>query len=135
MKVLQRHDRKALRQFFWTLGAAIVLMFYLVLPWLFDGPRSSIVLYIAAAIAASGTLLPSALYPLYRAWMVLARALGWINSRVLLGFAFFAMVWPIGWVARRLGKLGYRARPPSNRETYRTTRERTPTREDLERPF
>ena len=135
MKMLQRSDRRELRQFFWILGTAIALMFYLVLPWLFDAARSPVVLYVSAAVAGAGSILPSTLYPLYRAWMVLARALGWINSRVLLGLAFYLMVWPVGWLARRLGKLGYRARPPRDRASYRSIRERAPTREDLERPF
>jgi len=47
-----------------------------------------------------------------RVWMRLARALGWINSRVLLSILFFAVITPYGALQRLLGRdrLGQRGR-------------------------
>lgn len=135
MKTIARTNTAELRKFFLILGAAIAFMFFLVLPWLFGGSRSTSVLYVAGAIAMAGVAAPTWMYPVYQGWMLLARALGWVNSRLLLGFAFYVMVLPIGIVARRLGKLGYKERPDTPPDTYRVKRERPIERTDLERPF
>ena len=135
MKTIERTNSSELRKFYLLLGAAIAVMFFGVLPWLFGAPRAPMVLYVAGAIAIAGTAMPSAMYPIYQLWMQIARVLGWINSRLLLGFAFYVMVLPIGIIARRLGKLGYKERPAEAPESYRVIRERPLTRDDLENPF
>lgn len=135
MKMIERTNTTELRKFYLLLAAAIVVMFFGVLPWLFGAARSPMVLYVAGAIAIAGSALPAMMYPIYQLWMQIARVLGWINSRLLLGFAFYVMVLPIGIIARRLGKLGYKERPAKSPDSYRVTRERPLTRDDLENPF
>ena len=135
MKMIERTNATELRKFYLLLAAAIAVMFFGVLPWLFGAARSPMVLYVAGAIAIAGTAVPAMMYPIYLLWMQIARVLGWINSRLLLGFAFYVMVLPIGIVARRLGKLGYREQPATRPESYRIERDQPLSREDLERPF
>lgn len=52
-----------------------------------------------------------------RLWMKFARALGWVNSRILLSIFFFVIITPYGAVQRLLGRdrLGrrWRAAPPA----------------------
>ena len=134
-KRIDRNDSRALRQFYWLLAGAIAVMFFGVLPWLFGLPRSSWPLYIAGALAFGGSAFPRALYPLYAGWMRLAAVLGWINSRLLLGIAFYLVVLPIGFVARRLGKLQYDDRLDDHAQSYRVTRDEPPAPSDMERPF
>ncbi|MDQ3665012.1 MAG: SxtJ family membrane protein [Acidobacteriota bacterium] len=44
----------------------------------------------------------SLVYP-NRAWMLLAEALGYVSTRIILGLVFFFLVTPIGVVKRLLG--------------------------------
>lgn len=52
-----------------------------------------------------------------RIWMKFARALGWVNSRILLSIFFFVIITPYGLFQRLLGRdrLGrrWRATPPA----------------------
>jgi Saxitoxin biosynthesis operon protein SxtJ len=52
----------------------------------------------------AGLLLPARLGPLYRVWMALAFALGWVSARVILLFLFVFVLTPIGVAARLAGK-------------------------------
>ena len=51
-----------------------------------------------------------------RVWMRLARALGWVNSRILLSIFFFLIITPYGAIQRMVGRdrLGrrWRSAPP-----------------------
>jgi hypothetical protein len=37
----------------------------------------------------------------YRAWMALGAALGWVNTRIVLGLIFFGLITPMGFVLRK----------------------------------
>jgi hypothetical protein len=45
---------------------------------------------------------PQAALAVRRAWMALAGAIGWVNSRILLGILFFVVITPIA-LGRRFG--------------------------------
>jgi len=53
--------------------------------------------------AAAALAVPTLLLPLCRAWMGLAWALGWLNTRLLLTLVFFLMITPIGLLMRVFG--------------------------------
>jgi hypothetical protein len=44
------------------------------------------------------------LRPIYIGWMKFAFALGWLNTRILLGLFFYLIITPTGLVMRLLGK-------------------------------
>ncbi len=46
---------------------------------------------LAAALILFGAALPEALQGPFKAWMVLAHILGWINTRLILGVLFYTM--------------------------------------------
>jgi hypothetical protein len=78
-------------------------------------------------IIAGALLLPAAIYPHslvwpYKGWMALGHVMGWINTRIILGLVFFAIVTPIGIVRRLLGKdpMGRQLRP--DLDSYRIER-------------
>ncbi|MGI8783349.1 MAG: SxtJ family membrane protein [Acidobacteriota bacterium] len=84
------------------------------------------------ALAIAGLLAPMVLGPLYRVWMGLAQVLGWINTRIVLGLVYFALITPTAMVLRLLGK------DPLNRcydKTAKTYRVPAAARSDLRRPF
>ena len=57
----------------------------------------------AGAFALAGLAWPRVLSPLNAVWMKIGHALGWINTRLILGLVFFLLVTPTGFVARLLG--------------------------------
>ncbi len=64
----------------------------------------------AWAAAAAGFFWTTAFFgypvlkPLYSGWMAFAFALGWVNTRLLLGLFYYLVVTPIGVVLRLTGK-------------------------------
>ena len=55
---------------------------------------------LAVALILPALVAPRALAPAHRAWMALGHALGWINTRVVLGLIFFGLITPMGLVLR-----------------------------------
>jgi hypothetical protein len=88
-----------------------------------------------ATLLVVGLLLPAAARVFHRAWMRLASALGYVNSRVLLTLMYYLVLTPYGFVMRLAGRdpLKRRGKPG---ESYwiprKTTRQ---TREQFERLF
>lgn len=58
----------------------------------------------AVFFAASGLFMEPLLAPIQRTWMVFARALGWVNTGILLGLFFFLVLTPVGLILRLFGK-------------------------------
>ena len=73
--------------------------------WCKGSPHAAAGLCGAGALfLALGLAAPGALGPIYRPWMKLAAALGWVNTRVLLGLMFFLAFTPIALARRVLGR-------------------------------
>ena len=125
---------RELRQFGLIMGGMIVLMAGLVLPWLWSEhwwrwPFPTAGLFWLAAFT-----LPAALGPIYYAWMKLALVLAWINSRVILGVAFFLILLPIGAIFKLIGRDPMARRFEAGAQSYRTPkRARDP--EHYRKPF
>jgi hypothetical protein len=51
-----------------------------------------------------GIVIPWSLKQVYKAWMLIGHALGWINTRILLGVIFYGLITPMGLFLRLLGK-------------------------------
>jgi hypothetical protein len=82
-------------------------------------------------VLAAVLMLPAAVYPKslfwpYKGWMMLGHILGWVNTRVILGAVFYAVVTPIGLIRRWLGKdpMGRHLRP--DLDSYRIVRKPRP---------
>ncbi len=58
------------------------------------------------------------LKPIYVGWMSFAFALGWINTRIILGLVFFLIFTPAGLVIRMLGKDPLRLRFDRQARSY-----------------
>ncbi|MBI2604800.1 MAG: hypothetical protein HYW49_01845, partial [Deltaproteobacteria bacterium] len=83
-------------------------------------------------LIAAAILAPARLATLYRVWMRVGEALGWINSRLILGILFFIVVVPIGFLKKLLG--GNRARAVSGAGSFRqVSHPKDP--KTMERPF
>jgi len=55
---------------------------------------------IALAIGAISIFVPPAARAIEWAWLKIALALGWVNSRILLSIIYFLFLMPIAWISR-----------------------------------
>ncbi len=127
-------DRKTLISFGLVTGGLVAALFGLLFPWLWGRRFPAWPWAVAAVLSASALGAPALLAPVYRAWMAVGSALGWVNTRVLLGAVFFLVVTPIGAVMRLTGRDPLRRAFEPRGATYRIPSARAP-RENMEAPF
>jgi hypothetical protein len=116
----------------------VAAVFLAIAGWNVYRQRTNIAYPAGAAgfiLAFLGLAVPAGARAFHAAWMKLAHALGWVNSRILLGAMFYLAMTPIGWIVRLTGgdPLNRRRRPS---ESYWIPRETTrPAPEQFERLF
>lgn len=95
-------ERRRLRSFGLTVGVAFVVLAGL----LFWKEKPTYPYFGGAGILLilSGLLVPSALRSIERVWMIGARAMGYVMTRVILGLVFLLVFTPAGLLIRLLGK-------------------------------
>jgi len=64
---------------------------------------NSVLYGLAALFLLTALFLPGSLKPVFRGWMVLARALGWLNTHILLSLIYYFMFGPISLAIRLFG--------------------------------
>lgn len=134
MQDLTSSDTRPLREFGLGLGLLLVLVFWLLLPWLGERPRPVWPLVAGGSVAALALAWPPAVLPVYRALRPVAKVIGTVNTWVLLGAVFFGILLPLGWVLRSLGRLQYRTGFDPGATTYRVDLQRERVTR-LEEPF
>ena len=88
-------SKKQLREFGFFIGFG----FPIIIGWLIPAMSGHLFrtwsLWIGFPSLILGILKPSLLYIPYRGWMSIGLALGWINSRLILGIVYFIILLPI----------------------------------------
>lgn len=135
MKTLFDNSTPALRTFAYTIAAAFVVIFCLLLPWLFTHPTPYWPLIVAAILLLQAWVYPKSLIPVQDGWMRIGAVLGWINTRIILGAVFFVLITPTGWIQRKRGKLNYKTGLDATAASYRIPRSERLTAKNLENPF
>jgi O-antigen/teichoic acid export membrane protein len=112
---------KQLRSFGFTVGGIFALIALWPLIIRAEDPRWWAVV-VALCLVLPAAIFPQSLRWVYRGWMALGHVLGWINTRIILGFIFYFIVTPIGVFRRWLGKdpMGKKLRP--DLDSYRVSR-------------
>ena len=110
-----------LRSFGFTVGGIFALIAAWPLVIRSEDPRWWAVV-VAGCLLVPAAVLPGSLVWIYKGWTALGHVLGWINTRIILGFIFYLVVTPTGIVRRWLGKdpMGRRLRP--DLDSYRVPR-------------
>jgi len=108
---------RAQREFGLLVGGILVLLSSW---WLYRGKFTvvaEVLLPLEALLVLLGLLWPRALVLPNKAWMLLAEALSFVTTRLILGLVFFLVVTPIGLAKRLMGwdPLGRRG---ARRESY-----------------
>ncbi|MHC4704953.1 MAG: SxtJ family membrane protein, partial [Planctomycetota bacterium] len=98
----KRNDTKEVRKYGIVMAVALSAVGSLVF-WR-GGELHFIFFAAAAAFLLAGLAAPAALKPVYRAWMMLAHAMGWMMTKAILIAAFFVILTPIGLLLRLCGK-------------------------------
>ena len=118
-------DRRDIRQF--GTGVAIILLVVSGIRALrHHDPHLAALGGIAAVAAGLAWLAPVAMLPVFRVWMLLARGLLWINTRILLGLVFYLVVTPLGLMMRLFGNDPMERRFDRKAATYWVRREPLP---------
>ena len=121
----QTARRKELRQFGLLVGAVFSVIG--LWPLVFRGePLRLWALGIGGLLIVCGGILPQLLAPIHKGWMWVGHIMGWVNTRILLGIVFYALVTPIGFVFRLMGKDTMRQAFAESSTTYRVVRSPRP---------
>jgi hypothetical protein len=90
------------RRFAFTLAAAFGVLAG-VAWWRAHQTPATVLGALAAALAATGLLVPARLGPVRRAWMGLAHAISRVTTPVFMGVVYFLVITPIALVRRSVG--------------------------------
>jgi len=110
--------KKQLRQFGFLIGFGFPIFIGWILPAISGHFFRVWTLWVGIPSLILGILRPSLLFYPYRGWMSLGLALGWVNSRVILGLVFIIVLMPIAFVMRIFGYDPLRTQQ-INKKTYK----------------
>ena len=79
-------------------------------------------LVIGVLLLIPALIVPRTLGPVYRVWMKVGEALGWVNTRILLGVLFYGLITPMGLIRRLLGNDPMRREYERGVESYRVVK-------------
>lgn len=127
-------DRKGLRDFGLTTGAAVVGIFGVFFPWILDLDWPAWPWVIAAPLWSLALLRPLWLRWIYRAWMRFGLLASRVMTPLVLGIVFFAMIAPMAMVRRMFGNDPMQRTLDPNQKSYRIQSIKSP-KDKLERPF
>jgi hypothetical protein len=128
-------DNKGLRKFGITTGVIIVVLFAAFFPWVFDAETMPIWPWIVAGILWLPALfMPNSLRPVYTVWMRIGHAIGWVNTRIILGLVFYIVVLPMGLIMRMFGKDPMARKYDKAASSYRVKTVSEP-KDRLEKPY
>ena len=116
---------KQLRSFGLTVGG----IFALIGVWPFvihsADPRWWAIV-IGGCLLAPAVVFPKSLFWIHKGWMTVGHVLGWVNTRIILGVVFYAVVTPVGIVRRWLGKDPMGRQLRADLDSYRLVRKPRP---------
>ena len=113
-------------------GLALVLLLLLV----FLARKQEEILFAAVVLQIVNMIVPQIFYPFALIWLGLSDLLGAVVPRILLGLVFFAVVTPVAFVRRLLGRDALRLRAfKAGNGSVMLDRRHLFTSVDLEKPY
>ena len=111
-------SKRQLKEFGLLVGLGFPILIGWIIP-LFGGHSfRTWTLWVGCPLLILGLLAPNTLFYPYKVWMKIGLALGWINSRIILGIIFLFVLEPISLFMKLMGYDPLRLKK-GNRETYR----------------
>tara|TARA_B100001142_G_C14256439_1_gene625304 strand:- start:695 stop:1087 length:393 start_codon:yes stop_codon:yes gene_type:complete len=111
-------NRKQLRNFGFLFAGMLALVFGFVLPYFFEYSRPDWPLIVATVLIFCSLTFPRGLIIIKKPWMRLAKVLGKVNSFIILGLIFYAMITPYAFVLKMLRKKPIKSRVFRQTESY-----------------
>ena len=96
-------SKKILKEFGLIVGFSFPILIGLILPAISGHTFKIWTLFIGLPLIFLAILNASSLLYCYRAWMQLGYILGWLNSRLILGFVFIFVLQPIALIMKITG--------------------------------
>ena len=96
-------SKKQLREFGFLIGLGIPIVIGWGIPAISGHMFRTWTLWIGIPSLLLGVLKPFLLYYPYKGWMTLGHALGWVNSRIVLGLVFLIVLQPIAFIMKVFG--------------------------------
>ena len=125
-------SKRQLREFGLLIGFGFPILIGWLIPSFFGHEFRAWTLWVGIPGLILGLVAPRLLHHPYKCWMSLGHALGWINSRIILGIVFIFVLQPIAYVMRLTGYDPLRKKR-KGKKTYRENIEYNKT--DLTRIF
>ena len=126
------NSTKTLREFGLLVGIIFPVLIGWIIPYLFGHDFRSWTLIIGLPLLLLGILSPNKLKYPYQFWIKIGNALGYINSRIILGTVFYLLLFPLAVIMKMSGYDPLKKRS-TKLNTYRQIREND--RIDLEKIF
>ena len=95
-------SKKTLREFGILIGIGFPIIIGWLMPYITGHDFRIWTIWIGLLGLIFGLISPKVLYYPYKFWMKLGNLLGWLNSRIILGFIFFVVLLPIAYLMRLL---------------------------------
>ena len=127
-------NTRDLRNFGLIVAALFAAIFGLFLPLLHHKSASWWPWALAGALTVTALIRPALLYYFNAAWNTLGTALGWINTRLILGLLFYVVVIPMGLLLQLVSRSNTDRSDPGGQDSYRV-QSRDIARAGFERPF
>ena len=128
----ERISKKQLREFGLIIGFGFPLFIGFLIPSLLGHGFRIWTLWVAVPAFILGITSPHLLHYPYKSWILLGNALGWVNSKIILGLVFIFVLQPIAFLMRLTGYDPLRTRRKGDK-TYRENKKNHQT--DLTRIF
>ena len=123
-----------MRKFGLMMAAVIAVLFGLLLPWLFTHAYPLWPWIIAGIFWVAAAAAPASLKPVHSGWLRLGHALGWLNTRIILGLMFYTVFLVVSLVMRLIGKDPMARKFDASLNSYRVPSQ-VRERDHLEKPF
>ena len=115
-------SKKQLREFGFLIGFGFPILIGWIIPAIGGHLFRTWTLWISIPSLIIGILKPRLLFYPYKGWMELGLALGWINSRIILGLVYLIILQPIALTMKIFGYDPLRKRK-NNGFSYRENKE------------
>jgi predicted membrane protein len=134
MQPIKPLSKKELREFGLLFSVLLILLLGLLIPWITKHSFPQWPWIVAAIVTTLALVAPKSLQPFYTLWMKVGLVLGWIQTRIILGFVFYVVLLPTGLIAKcfRDDPLQRKLEPQS--KSYRSDSIHRSTL-SMERPF
>lgn len=129
-----KSEKSDLKKFGITIGVAFLIIFFAL--FFLKKTWYNPIIITGIILIGLGYVIPKALLPLQKIWMAFSIIMGWAISHLMLCIVFYAIITPIGIIAKIFGKnfISLRFRGPE--KSYWISRDdKTAKSEDYEKQF